>query len=82
VIVQEDTVFFDGMTLKNVRDAVAAAAMTGMWHIAYELATRYRLQDVICMQCGVITNAQNHTYVMHGQHAIRKCFTCNSGTRR
>lgn len=82
MIGQDDTVFLDGMTLKNVQDAVAAAAMTGMWHVAYELSARYGLQNEICMQCGVITNAQDHTYVMHGGQAIRKCLTCHRGTRR
>jgi hypothetical protein len=78
----QETVFSDGMTLKNVQDAVAAAATTGMWHVAYELATRYSLQNVICMKCGILPSPHDHTYEMHGGHAIRKCLSCSRGNSR
>ena len=77
-----DTVFPDGMTLKNVQDAVSAAAAIGLWYVAHEMAFRYKLQDVICMKCGKITKPQDYTYVSHGGLAIRKCLGCNRGTNR
>ncbi len=82
MIYNKETIFPDGMTIKNVQDAVTAAAATGMWHVAYELAARYGLQNEICMQCGSFTTPHDHTYVMHGNQAIRKCSSCDRGNSR
>ena len=74
----DDHVFEDGMSFKNLRDAMVAAATAGMWHIAHELAQRYGVQDLICVKCGQQTGAQ-HTYYSYRDRAIRICLKCNSG---
>jgi ribosomal protein L40E len=71
-----DHVFEDGMTLKTLRDAIVAAAIIGMWHVARDLAYRYKVQDIICMKCGEQTGVQ-HTYFSYRNVAIRICLKCN-----
>jgi len=75
--------FADGMSFKNVRDAVVAASMIGMWHVARELAVRYRVEDMICLKCGVPDlNPQRYMYYSYGGQAIRICLKCNRGDGR
>ena len=71
-----DHVFADGMTLKTLREAIAAAATANMWHVARDLAHRYKVQDIICMKCGAQTGSQ-HTYFTYRDLAIRICLKCN-----
>lgn len=77
-ILNDSHVFPDGQTLKNVRDACVAAAKTGMWHIAHDMAIRYNLQDWMCTKCGKATGPQ-HTYYTYRERAIRICLPCNGG---
>lgn len=72
-----DHVFSDGQTLQNVRDAMVAAAKTGMWHVAFELAHRYNVQEAFCMSCsGPLLQAQG-TYMQRSGLAIRICKKCH-----
>lgn len=77
-ILNDDHVFPDGQTFKNVRDAIVAASKTGMWHVSHDMSLRYNLQDWLCTKCGKATGAQ-HTYYMYRERAIRICLKCNSG---
>lgn len=73
----DDYVFPDGQTFKNVRDSVVAAALANMWHVAYDIARRYNVQDMICIKCGKAdARQQNHTYFTYRDHAIRICSKC------
>ena len=75
-----DHVFRDGMTFKNLRDAIVAASTINMWHVARELATRYRVDNVLCMKCGTPNaNPQQHTFFMYRDLSIRICKKCNNG---
>lgn len=75
-----DHVFPDGTTFKNVRDAVIAAATASMWHVAYEMASRYHVQGILCLKCAVIDGReQKFTYYTYRGKAIRICRKCNSG---
>jgi hypothetical protein len=74
----DDYAFEDGKTFKDVRDAMVAAATTGMWHIAHDLAHRYGLHNVICTKCGKPTGPQ-HTYYTYRERAIRICLRCGGG---
>jgi len=76
----DNHVFGDGMTFQNVRDAVVAAGKANMWHVAHEMAHRYRVQDMICLKCGTPnTCSQQHTYFTYRDKAIRICLKCNGG---
>jgi hypothetical protein len=78
IINSADHVFADGTTLKTLRDALIAASLTGMWHVCWEMAQRYRVEKILCMGCGSILPTQKGTYIQRGGHAIRLCPTCHS----
>lgn len=71
----------DGTLFTSLQDAIRAASAAGMWQVAHELASRYRLQDVLCLSCGVQTDAQNHTYVLRNEQAVRVCIQCFENIR-
>jgi hypothetical protein len=77
VIRDENHVFDDGTTLKTLRDALIAASLTGMWHVAWEMAHRYKVEQVLCMGCGNMLPVQKGTYVARGGRAIRLCPACH-----
>jgi hypothetical protein len=81
IIRGNDHVFADGTTLKNLRDALAAASVTGMWHVCWEMAHRHGVEKILCMGCGVQLPMQQGTYVQRGGHAIRVCKTCHGKLR-
>jgi hypothetical protein len=72
----DNHVYADGMTLKNVRDAVVAAGATGMWHVAWELAKRYDLQEALCMKCAKALHPSEGTYLTRSGQAMRFCLKC------
>lgn len=80
-VLKADHVFADGMTLQSIRDALAAASQTGMWHLCWEMARRYGLEQAICMGCGIACTAQKSTYIQRGGHAVRVCKTCHNKLR-
>jgi len=73
-------VFPDGMSFANVRDAVIAAAKVNMWHVAYEMAARYKVDRILCLKCAIIDRReQKFTYYTYRGKSIRICLKCNSG---
>lgn len=75
-------VFDDGQTLQNVRDAMVAAAKTGMWHVAHGLALQYNVQEAFCTACaGPLGQAQG-TYMQRSGLAIRICMRCHKDLPR
>lgn len=70
-------VFDDGQTLLNVRDAMVAAAKTGMWHICFEMAHRYKIEKIFCMGCARPLKQADGTYMQRGGFAIRICLHCH-----
>lgn len=73
----DEHVFPDGMTLRNVRDAVVAASKIGMWHLAYELAERHRMQKKLCLKCARTNlSEQDITYFTYRGLSIRICRKC------
>jgi ribosomal protein L40E len=73
----DDHVFPDGMTLRNVRDAVVAATKIGMWHTAYEMAERHGMQKKLCLKCAKTNlNEQEITYFAYRGLSIRICRKC------
>lgn len=73
----EDHVFADGQSLRNVRDAMVAAAKTGMWHVAFSLAHQYNVQEAFCMACGGPLGQAQGTYIQRSGLAIRICGGCH-----
>jgi hypothetical protein len=73
------TVFPDGQTFQSVRDAIIAAAMTGMWHVSHELAQRYQIENIVCLKCGGIIKPGQATYFTYRERAVRICLKCNGG---
>lgn len=71
-----DHVFEDGVALKTVRDAIIAAGATGMWHVAWDMAKRYNLQEAICMKCANPIHSSQGTYLMRSGIAMRFCKRC------
>ncbi len=77
-----DHVFADGLSLQDVRDAITAAGTIHMWETAYDIAKRYRIQDVICLKCGCDTTPQTHTYYVMLGVAVRLCLRCSDSLGR
>lgn len=77
-----DYVFADGQSFKNVRDAIIAAGKTGMWHIAFNMAQQYLIQEVICLSCGGALSLGQGTYMQRSGLAIRICLRCNKDLPR
>jgi len=78
IIPSNEHIYADGMTFKNLRDAIVAASKAGMWHISHEMAARYQVADILCLSCGKPnTDAQAYTYFTHQTMAIKICLSCN-----
>lgn len=75
---QPDHVFADGVTLKNVRDAIIASGVTGMFRIGWEMAKRYDLQEALCMKCANALHVSQGTYLTRNGQAMRFCAKCVS----
>lgn len=78
----DDHVFADGQTLRNIRDAIVAAAKTGMWAVAFEMAHRYNVQEAFCTACGGPLGQAQGTYIQRQNLAIRICINCNKNLPR
>lgn len=76
IITSDSHVFDDGMALKTLREALIAASLTGMWHISWEMAHRYRVEKVLCMGCGALLATSKGTYIMRSNRSIRLCPVC------
>jgi len=81
IINSTDHVFADGTTLKTLKDALIAASSIGMWHVAWEMAHRYKVEKILCMGCGSSLPMQEGTCVLRGNRSIRLCMTCHGRLR-
>jgi hypothetical protein len=71
-----------GATYQEARDAIAAAGSIRQWDTALDIARRFKLQDRVCLACGVETTAQTCGYINGSGAAVRVCLDCRGRYRR
>lgn len=73
-------VFADGVDFENVRAAIQAAFLAKEYHVALDIARRYRLDEVLCLRCVMHRVPCRPTHVAASSIYRYFCETCVSVT--
>jgi len=74
----DDYIYPDGMSLKQIRDAIVASGKIGMFRVGWDMAKQYNLQEALCMKCACAMHPSQGTYLTRNQQAMRFCSKCVS----